>query len=177
MSKAQSEEKEPTTADKAQSPEEPKAETLEQVQAERDRYLDMLKRTKAEFENYQKRMQKERLQERQYMYGPLLFDLLPVLDNLERAIDAASKAGETGPLVDGVAMVQSQFVDLLKRYNVERINADGETFDPNKHQAMMQQPSKEHEPDTVIQVIEHGYMNHDRVLRPAKVIVSAASKE
>lgn len=147
---------------------------LDKVRAERDDYLNLLKRTKADFENYQKRMQKERQQERQYMYGPLLFDLLPILDNLQRAIDAATQAGETSSLVDGVVLVQKQFLDLLKRYQVHPIEAEGKPFDPHLHQAMMQQPSAEHEPNTVIQVIEQGYTTHDRVLRPAKVIVSRA---
>src|SRR6185295_14588285 len=69
---------------------------------ERDQYLDMLQRSRAEFENYQKRAQKDREQERRYMFGPLVFDFLPVLDNLERALAAAQQAGETGALVQGV---------------------------------------------------------------------------
>jgi molecular chaperone GrpE len=69
-------------------------------------------------------------------------------------------------------MVQSQFLEQLKRHGITRIDANGKPFDPNLHQAVMQQPSAEHEPDTVIQVLEQGFLNHDRVLRPAKVIVS-----
>ena len=106
------------------------------------------------------------------MYGAFVFDLLPVLDNLERTLGAAKQAGESGPLVQGVAMVQNQFLDLLKRYGITRIDAEGKPFDPNVHQAVMQQETKDKPPNTVLQVLEHGYMNHDRVLRPAKVIVS-----
>src|SRR3989442_12345801 len=89
---------------------------LDQLRAkarERDQFLDLLQRTRAEFENYQKRAQKDREQERRYLYGGLVFDFLPLFDNLERAVAAAQQAGETGPLVDGVALVQSQFLDLL----------------------------------------------------------------
>ena len=140
--------------------------------AERDQFLDLLQRKQAEFENYQKRARQDREQERKYMYGPLVFDFLPVVDNLDRAMTAAKQAGETGPLVQGVAMVQNQFLELLKRYGITPIEAMGKLFDPNVHQAVMQQPGKEQPPNTILQVLEQGYMNQDRVLRPAKVIVS-----
>lgn len=147
-------------------------EKLQKLAAERDQYLDMAQRARAEFENYQKRSQKDRELERRYAYTPLIFDLLPVFDNLERTLQAAQQAGETGALVQGVAMVQSQFLEQLKRHGITRIDALGKPFDPNLHQAVMQQPSADVEPNTVLQVLEQGFMNHDRVLRPAKVIVS-----
>ena len=152
-------------------------EELEQLRkraAERDQYLDLAARTRAEFENYQKRLQRDREQERKYAFGPLAEMLLPILDNLDRAVQAGKQAGETGPLVQGVAMVQSQFLELLKRNGVKPIEAEGKPFDPNVHQAVMQKPSAEVEPNTVVMVIEQGFMNQDRVLRPAKVIVSTA---
>lgn len=139
---------------------------------ERDQFLSLLQRTQADFENYQKRNQREREQERRYWHGALAHDLLPVLDNLERATAAAQKAGEKGPLVQGVALVLNQLLDLLKRHGITRIDALGKPFDPNLHQAVMQQPSAEHPPNTVTQVLEQGFMIHDRVLRPASVAVS-----
>lgn len=148
------------------------AAELEKLQKERDQYLDLAARTRAEFENYQKRSQRDREQERKYAFGPLAESLLPILDNLDRAVMAAKQAGETGPLVQGVAMVQAQFLELLKRNGVTRIEAEGKPFDPNLHQAIMQQPKADVESNTVVQVIEHGFLNQDRVLRPAKVIVS-----
>lgn len=148
-------------------------EKLRKTAAERDQYLDLAARTRAEFENYQKRMQREREQERKYAFGPLAEMLLPILDNLDRAIQAGKQAGETGPLVTGVAMVQSQFLELLKRNGVTRIDCAGKPFDPNLHQAVMQKPDESVEPNTIVQVIEQGFLNQDRVLRPAKVIVSA----
>jgi molecular chaperone GrpE len=97
-----------------------------------------------------------------------------VLDNLERATAAARQAGETGPLVEGVAMVLNQLLDLLRRHGITRIDALGQPFDPNLHQAVMQQPSPDQPANTVLQVAEHGYLIHDRVLRPASVIVAKA---
>ncbi len=147
---------------------------LAEAEQARDQNLDLAKRTRAEFENYQKRSQRETAAALRYAEGPLAFDLLAILDNLDRAVAAAKQAGETGPLVQGVAMVQSQVLDVFRRHHITRIEAQGEPFDPNRHQAVMQQPSKEFPPGTVAQVLEHGYMIHDRVLRPARVVVSTA---
>jgi molecular chaperone GrpE len=146
-----------------------RAEAAEQS---RDEYLALAQRTRADFENYQKRVQRDQAQERRYAQAPLAEDLLSALDNLERATAAARQAGETGPLVQGVAMVQAQFLDVLRRHGVTRIEAQGQPFDPHLHQAVLQQPSAEHPPNTVVQVLEPGYLIHDRVLRPARVAVS-----
>ena len=148
---------------------------LQTAEQKRDEYLELAQRARADFENYQKRMQRDLAQERRYAQAPLAADLLPALDNLERAPAAAEQAGEKGPLVQGVAMVRTQLLDILRRHGVTRIEAQGQPFDPNLHQAVMQQPSKEHPPMTVVQVLEQGYMIHERVLRPARVAVSAAA--
>jgi len=142
---------------------------------ERDQFLALLQRTQADFENYQKRTQRERESERRYWHGAFALDLLPVIDNLDRAMTAAKQAGESGPLVQGVGMVQTQLLDMLNRHGITPIDALGKPFDPNLHQAIMQQPSREHPPQTVIQVLQQGFMIHDRVLRPAGVIVSATA--
>src|SRR6266849_3041845 len=84
-------------------------EKLRKLAAEREQYLDLAARTRAEFENYQKRMQRERELDRKYAFGPLAESLLPILDNLDRALNASKQAGDAGPLVQGVAMVQTQF--------------------------------------------------------------------
>jgi len=148
---------------------------LQKRAVERDQYLDLLQRTRADFENFQKRNRQDREQERKYQYGPLVRDLLPVLDNLQRATIAAEQAGEKGPLVQGVQMVQAQFVELLKRHGITRIDAQaGKPFDHNLHEAIHQVPTADQPPNTVLQVVEHGFLNQDRVLRPAKVVVSAA---
>jgi molecular chaperone GrpE len=144
------------------------------LEKERDEFRTLLQRTRADFENYQKRAQREASQERRYWHGPLALDLLPILDNFERAVAAARQAGETGPLVQGVAMVQSQILDALRRHGITRIEAQGQPFDPNLHQAVMQQPTRAQPPNTVVQVLEQGFMLHDRVLRPARVVVAVA---
>ncbi|MBI1831080.1 MAG: nucleotide exchange factor GrpE [Planctomycetes bacterium] len=151
------------------------SEELEALKKERDEYLDLAARTRAEFENYQKRIQRDREQERKYAFGPLAESLLPILDNLDRALTAAKQAGDSGPLVQGVAMVQTQFLEMLKRHGVTRIECEGKPFDPNLHQAVVQQPNADVEPNTILHVIEQGFLNQDRVLRPAKVIVSTKS--
>ena len=148
---------------------------LQKRAAELEDTVALLKQTQADFENYQKRAARERDAERKYAAAPLARDLLPVLDNLQRAMDAAKQVGESGPLVQGVMMVQSQFLELLKRHGITRIEAQqGKPFDPNLHEAVMQIPVPGQPPNTVVQVVEYGFMNQDRVLRPAKVIVSMA---
>src|ERR1043165_8123525 len=100
-------------------------EALRAKAQERDQYLSLLQRTQADFENYQKRARREREDEWKYRHLDLARELLPVIDNLERAMAAAKQAGETGPLVQGVSMVQGQFVDLLRRHGITRMEAQG----------------------------------------------------
>src|SRR5262249_21954069 len=103
---------------------------------------------------------------------PLAADLLPALDNLERALTAARQKEGNGPLVQGVTMVQNQLLDVLRRHGITKVEAQGQPFDANVHEAVMQQPSADQPTGTVLQVLEQGYLLHDRVLRPARVIVS-----
>src|SRR5579862_6463567 len=149
------------------------ATQLQEAEKARDQYLDLVQRTRADFENYQKRMARDLAIERRFAQAPLAADLLAPMDNLDRATAAAQQAGEKGPLVQGVALVQSQLLDMLRRHGITRMEAQGQPFDPNLHQAVLQQPSKDVPPHTVLQVLEHGYMIYDRVLRPARVIVSS----
>ncbi len=146
----------------------------EAAEKARDEYLDLAQRTRADFDNYQKRNTRELASERRYAQLPLAFDILGPLDNLDRALAVAQQTGENGPLVQGVALVQTQFLDVLRRHGVQRIEAQGKPFDPNLHQAVMQQPTNQYPPATVLQVLEQGYTLHDRVLRPARVIVATA---
>ena len=132
----------------------------------------LLKQTQADFENYQKRAARDRDTERKYAVAPLARDLFPALDNLQRAMDAARQVGESGPLVQGVAATQAQLVQILGRHGITPIEAQDQPFDPNKHEAVMQRPSADHPPGTVVQVLQTGYQMHDRVLRPASVVVS-----
>jgi molecular chaperone GrpE len=150
---------------------------LEAAEAERDKFRTLAQQTRADFENYQKRLQRDLAQERRYAELPLARDLIPAIDNLDRATAAAQKAHETGPLVQGVAMVKAQVLDVLRRHGITPMEAQGKPFDPNLHQAVMQQPSAEHPPGTVVQITEQGFQMHDRVVRPAQVIVSVAAEK
>ncbi len=150
---------------------------LQSAEQARDQYLDLATRTKADFENYQKRMQRDLATERRYAQAPLAGDLLMALDNLERATAAAKQAGEQGPLVQGVGMVHTQLIDVLRRHGITRMEALGQPFDPTKHEAVMQRPTNEYPPMTVVDVFEHGYMIHDRVLRHARVAVSSTAEQ
>lgn len=145
---------------------------LEQAERRCETLRDQLLRTQAEYENSMKRARRERDEERQFAQRPLALDVLAALDSLDRALAAARLAGDAGPLAQGVAATHTQFLDALKRHGVTRIEAGpGTPFDPNQHQAVMQQPSAEHEPNTILQVLQAGFLYHDRVLRPAAVIV------
>src|SRR5947209_13796289 len=110
---------------------------LQATEQQRDEFRDLIKQTRAEFENYQKRAARDLATERRFAQSPLAGDLLPALDNLARALDSARQAGDSGALVQGVAMVQNQLLDALRRHGVSRIEARGQPFDPNLHQAVL----------------------------------------
>jgi molecular chaperone GrpE len=130
----------------------------------------------ADFENARRRLLRDAEIERKYMAESLVRDLLPALDNLDRALDAAKRAGDTGPLATGVAATASQFLEALKRHGITRMDvAPGAAFNTDLHQAVMEQPSTDFAPGQVVQVLQHGFMLHDRVLRPATVIVAGAN--
>jgi molecular chaperone GrpE len=100
-------------------------------------------------------------------------DLLPVVDNLRRAIESAEKAGESGSVVEGVQMVADQLETVLAKHHCKKIEAAGAEFDPNQHEAALQQPSDTVPAGHIAAVLQEGYLLHDRVLRPAQVIVSS----
>lgn len=164
------------TAESATPETEPTADLRERLDAaerQRDTYRDQLLRTQAEYENSMKRARREREEDRQFAQRPLALDVVAALDNLDRALAAARQTGDEGPLAQGVAATHTQFLDALRRHGVTRVEAGpGSPFDPNRHEAVMQQPSAEHEPGTVLAVLQAGFLYHDRVLRPATVIVS-----
>lgn len=144
---------------------------LAMVAAERDAYLDGLQRLKAEFENFRKRADRDVLEARARARMGLLAEFLPVLDNLERALSAAEHH-EEGKVLEGVRLTHSMFADLLRKEGVTEVDPLGAAFDPHMHEALMTQPSDSEE-GTVTAVFERGYVFGDRVLRPAKVVVSA----
>ncbi|QDU38789.1 heat shock protein GrpE [Maioricimonas rarisocia] len=148
-------------------------EQLQATRAERDENFNKFLRAQAELDNYRKRTQRDRDEERRFASLPVTRDLLPAMDNLQRAIDAAAQTQNVDELTSGVQMVLRQIEEVLSRFGVTPITAVGEPFDPNLHEAVQQIPTSDHPPMTVIQELERGYTLHDRVVRPSKVIVSA----
>lgn len=146
-----------------------------QVLVERDGYLDALQRLKAEFDNYRKRVERDRQTQHEAGIRDLVVDLLPVIDNLERAVAALGGAGDQ--IIAGVEMVRGQLAGLLARRGVEEISAHAEAFDPNVHEAIANHPTDEHAEGTVVHVSEKGYRLGESVIRPAKVVVAAPPPE
>lgn len=134
---------------------------------------DRALRAQAELDNYRKRARRELEDERRYAALPVLRDLLPVLDNMQRAIAAAEQAPSSTSLLDGVRLIAQNLDSALARHDCKRIDALGKPFDPAFHEAISQQPAPDVPPGTVVLVAQDGYTLHDRVVRPAQVIVSA----
>lgn len=145
----------------------------DQLTAELAAANDRALRLQAEMQNLRNRTSREIADERRYAALPILRDLLPVLDNIGRAIEAAEKAGEAENLLEGFRLVRQQLEAILARHHGEPILAEGQPFDPNFHAAILQQPSAEVPAGHVMMVTETGYKLHDRVVRPAQVIVSS----
>ena len=129
-------------------------------------------RERADGENLKKRAARERVEDVRAATGSLMRDLLPVVDNLERAVQAAQGGGNGQPLVEGVALVLKALTDVLARHGVTRVESKGVSFDPSHHEAVAHVESAEHEPNAVIEEHQPGYRHHDRLLRPALVTVS-----
>lgn len=166
-----SKEAKPNVAEAAQTP--PTIEEqLAAALAERDALQQKWLLAVADLENYRKRVQKEISDERKYAALPVARDLLPALDNLHRALEAAKTAPDVAKLAEGVQLVAKQFDDILGRHAVKPIDAVGKPFDPNLHQALQQVPAADKPPMTVLAEYERGYTLHDRVVRPSTVVVS-----
>ena len=132
-------------------------------------------RLQAEMQNLRNRTSREIADERRYAALPVLRDLLPVVDNIDRAIEAAEKAGEAENLLAGFRLVKQQLHSILSRHQCEPIAAENEPFDPNFHAAILQQPSADVPAGNVLMVTQPGYKLHEWVVRPAQVIVSSGA--
>lgn len=141
-------------------------------EAEVVEWKDRLLRERAELENFKKRMQREKAEALRFASEPLLRELLPVVDNLHRAIQAADSAGVAKVLADGVRLVATAFQDTVARFGVTRIQALGESFDPARHEALAQTETADAAPGTVVEELGSGWLLHDRLLRPAQVVVA-----
>ncbi len=142
------------------------AEEFELARRERDEYLDALRRLKAEFENSRKRQERELTRVRETASEQLVTELLPVLDNLERALESE------GDIHEGVRATRDHFADVLGNAGLTPVTSDGQHFDPNVHEAVMGQPSEEHEEGIILQTFERGYLLNGKAIRPAKVVVA-----
>jgi molecular chaperone GrpE len=158
-------------AAQAEPEEEAPLDPLAEAEAKRDEYLDLARRTQADFDNYRKRTAQQASQAAERAKAGLLRELLPVVDNLERALAAA--ADSEGPLHEGVKLVLADLQGVLTRSGVESLEPAGERFDPNVHEAISTMPVEGSEAGLVVEVVEKGYRMRDAVIRPARVVVSA----
>jgi molecular chaperone GrpE len=139
---------------------------LEATRKDRDQYLDALRRLKAEFENSRKRQERERIRVLSMASERLVQELLPVLDNLDRALEAG------GDIREGVQATRDQLAEVLGDEGLLPVASDGQAFDPNVHEAVMGQVSEEHEEGTIIQTFQRGYLLNGKPIRTAKVVVA-----
>ena len=151
-------------------------EELEQLVQEKEAEIASLKeellRKRAEFDNFRKRTRKEQEQFRNFAVENLMVELLDVYDNFERAIESAHNTDDVNSVVEGIEMVFKQFVSILEKEGLKRIECEGEEFDPSEHEAMMHVEHADHPDNTIIDVCKPGYKLNSRVIRPAMVAVS-----
>jgi molecular chaperone GrpE len=143
---------------------------LAEVEEKRDEYLDLLQRVQADFENYRKRVVREQERLVAHAHERLVRELLPILDDLERALEAAERH-EEAQLVEGVKLVEQSLRNALRKEGLLEIETDG-PFDPHVHEAMLTRPGDSAEPGSVLEVVQRGYRVGDKVVRPARVIVA-----
>lgn len=145
---------------------------LEKARAERDRMREQLLRIAADFDNFRKRSRKEIEEVRRRAIEDTLREVLPVIDNLERAVGAMSEAKDVDAVAQGVHMVLRSFDDIAGKLGLKRVPAVGQQFDPTCHDAMQQQETDQHPPGTILAEVVPGYYLADRLLRPAMVVVA-----
>ena len=150
---------------------------LEEVEKEKNEFSDRLLRNMAEFDNYRKRVAREKEDLIKYGNEKFAFDILSVMDNFERSLEQARKSQEVEPVIEGIEMIRKQFVSALEKFDVKPFESVGEPFDPERHEAMAQQEHDEYEENTVIEEYQKGYFLKEKLLRPARVIVSKSSEK
>ena len=147
------------------------------LKAERDRFREQLMRTAADFDNFRKRTKRDLDEAKQRGRDDLIRELLPVFDNLERAVQSSGVASDVRSVIDGVRMVLKMFEDTTERIGLSRVKTVGERFDPNAHEALQQVDSAEHAPGTIVAEIAPGYRVGERLVRPAMVVVARKPAE
>jgi molecular chaperone GrpE len=146
----------------------------EKLRAELEQSKDRALRLQAELDNYRKRASRELEDRLRYADMGILRDLLPVLDNIQRAIESAEKSPDPAGLLEGFKMVGGQLASVLECHQCKKIEALHMPFDPNLHHAISQTPSEEYPANTIVLIAQEGYQLHDRVVRPSQVIVSVS---
>ena len=139
---------------------------------ERDSFLDQLLRTRAEFMNYQKRVRKENESTAQFAIQSLILDLFPELDNFDRALKLANSSKDFDKFVEGIKLIEDQLFKVLAKYGVKYIETVGKAFDPNLHEAVMEEENNELPHHTIVDELQGGFLLKERVIRPSKVKVS-----
>ncbi|MHB0977363.1 MAG: nucleotide exchange factor GrpE [Candidatus Aquicultorales bacterium] len=150
-------------------------EELESKSAESKEYLESLQRLQADSENFRKRMIREQSQAIEFASESIICKLLPLVDSLERAAAACKGSPEADKIAEGVHMIHSQLLAVLEQSGLEAINAEGNEFDPQFHEAVLQVESEEHDENTVLEVMQKGYCLKGKVVRPAMVKVTRKS--
>ena len=150
---------------------------IAELAKEKEEFLDRLQRTMAEFDNYRRRVSREKEDLLKYGSEKMARDLLPVADNFERALEQAKEATDPAAVVEGIEMIYKQFLAALEKYNVIPFDSLGEPFDPEKHEAMAQQKNPDFDENTIMAELQKGYVIGDRLLRPARVVVSQGQDE
>ena len=157
--------------------EEEEIAVLRKKAEERDSFLDQLLRTRAEFLNYQKRVRKENESTSQYAIQNLILDLFPELDNFDRALKLADSSKDFDKFVEGIKLIEGQLFKVLAKYGVKPIETVGKAFDPNLHEAVMEEENNELPHHTIIDEFQGGFLLNERVIRPSKVKVSRRTIE
>lgn len=143
------------------------------LQADLDRFRDLALRSQADFENYKKRTTREKDEAVRYANSSLLERLMPIVDNFELGLEASRGEGETSPVFSGMSMVLKQLMDFLTEQGLQPIDAAGQKFDPNLHEAIAHEASEQFPEGVVIRQTRRGYRMKDRLLRPSSVVVSS----
>jgi len=151
--------------------------TIDELQTEKDELIGQLQRVSADYANFQKRVPKQISDSVGYQKERVIRSLLPVLDNLEHTLANACSAENVDVLIEGIKIIYDQMLDILKSHEVEQIQAAGETFDPSKHEAMMQRSEPDEEDNIVLEEFQKGFMLNGRAIRPSKVIVNKQAAE
>ncbi len=147
-------------------------EALKNKTKEAEEYLSQMKYLKADFENYKKRMNREKEEFAKYATEKLVLEILTVVDNLQRAIEAGTDGSGKTSLLEGVEMTYKQLLNILEKEGVKCIKAEGEMFDPHLHECVMTEETDKHEEDTVLHEIQKGYTLNSRVIRHSKVKIA-----